>query len=467
MKDIVLSEMVQDSESIARLEEESKNGEVYFKPIMRILSHKWFERLWVHQEITLANCATAVFHYHICPFSTIRGTIRVLLWGLKPSSDPAQEISNIPPDMRERMLRVTRPRAINWSFLELLQITRHCKCLLPHDRIFALLGLVTNEMRTRISLDYHLSITQLYTEVAWQIIDDRKYLEYLSDAGLVYPNLQRERLPSWVIDWRNPREAQAFMYDQYQATSGWPALVKFDRTSSTLSVLGFIIDIVEKCTDIFANIKLAPSSPEQSFNSGLDLWTKRFTNYPSGCDPQMAYIRTLCGDICGFSPHPQIRLTKEDLDQCDLIFALMRVKNANSREFVQEAVSSGDESLNLAKDIAERMLSLDMGSSEQAEDIKKKIKPLVQHILGLIHRRQFFISEYGYMGLGPFLLSQGDMICLIPGCNVPLVVRKHGESHVLMGACFVWGLMDGEAFNPIVRDARSGDLSMFTELRLS
>jgi hypothetical protein len=38
----------------------------------------------------------------------------------------------------------------------------------------------------------------------------------------------------------------------------------------------------------------------------------------------------------------------------------------------------------------------------------------------------------GYMGLGPFLLSLGDMMCLIPGCNVRLVIQKHSKFHVLL-----------------------------------
>jgi hypothetical protein len=49
------------------------------------------------------------------------------------------------------------------------------------------------------------------------------------------------------------------------------------------------------------------------------------------------------------------------------------------------------------------------------------------------------------MGIGPDLSSVDDMICVLPGCQVPVLIRKHDGYHVFFGECFVWGLMDVEA----------------------
>lgn len=59
------------------------------------------------------------------------------------------------------------------------------------------------------------------------------------------------------------------------------------------------------------------------------------------------------------------------------------------------------------------------------------------------HLRAFFISRAGYMGIGPLSVKRDDMIWLFPGCKVPLVVRKIGDDHYLVGECFAWGLMGG------------------------
>lgn len=59
-------------------------------------------------------------------------------------------------------------------------------------------------------------------------------------------------------------------------------------------------------------------------------------------------------------------------------------------------------------------------------------------------RRKFFITKLGYMGIGPLALQEGDMVCMIPGCKVPLLIRSEADYRRLVGMCFVWGLMDGE-----------------------
>jgi len=67
--------------------------------------------------------------------------------------------------------------------------------------------------------------------------------------------------------------------------------------------------------------------------------------------------------------------------------------------------------------------------------------------------RTFFISKTGYMGVGPKAVEDGDSICVVLGCEVPLLLRKNGDQYLLVGECFVWGLMDGEA----MRMKRKGD----------
>ena len=78
--------------------------------------------------------------------------------------------------------------------------------------------------------------------------------------------------------------------------------------------------------------------------------------------------------------------------------------------------------------------------------------------------RAFFMSDEGYMGIGPRNVRKGDVVCLFPGCRVPLLIRSEphveverlkdsGEEtrvdgpaqsirHYVVGEYFVWGLMD-------------------------
>src|SRR6185312_4556047 len=37
-----------------------------------------------------------------------------------------------------------------------------------------------------------------------------------------------------------------------------------------------------------------------------------------------------------------------------------------------------------------------------------------------------FITEKGYIGMKPNATNEGDIVCLIPGCPFPLIVRREG-----------------------------------------
>ncbi|KAH8679988.1 heterokaryon incompatibility protein-domain-containing protein [Tricladium varicosporioides] len=59
--------------------------------------------------------------------------------------------------------------------------------------------------------------------------------------------------------------------------------------------------------------------------------------------------------------------------------------------------------------------------------------------------RRLFITDNGYIGLGPVKMRKGDQICILYGCSVPIVLRKVNGGVILVGEAYLHGLMDGEA----------------------
>ena len=57
---------------------------------------------------------------------------------------------------------------------------------------------------------------------------------------------------------------------------------------------------------------------------------------------------------------------------------------------------------------------------------------------------RFVELDYGYLTLAPKGSRPGDMICVIQGFNVPMVIRKVDNHFILIGTCFVKGMMHGE-----------------------
>lgn len=60
-------------------------------------------------------------------------------------------------------------------------------------------------------------------------------------------------------------------------------------------------------------------------------------------------------------------------------------------------------------------------------------------------RHSFLETEQSYMGLAPELTQIGNEVYVLPGLNVPFVMRCHKSYYEMVGPCFILGYMDGEA----------------------
>lgn len=68
------------------------------------------------------------------------------------------------------------------------------------------------------------------------------------------------------------------------------------------------------------------------------------------------------------------------------------------------------------------------------------------------YARSYFLTEKGYIGLGPESICSTDIIAVLLGCDMPVILRKAHDHYVLVGASFVLGLMDGEAIDMLDKD---------------
>jgi hypothetical protein len=49
------------------------------------------------------------------------------------------------------------------------------------------------------------------------------------------------------------------------------------------------------------------------------------------------------------------------------------------------------------------------------------------------------------IGMGPFAMEEGDIVVILFGETVPYVLRPRGVHYLLVGECYVYGIMEGEA----------------------
>lgn len=74
---------------------------------------------------------------------------------------------------------------------------------------------------------------------------------------------------------------------------------------------------------------------------------------------------------------------------------------------------------------------------------------------GATRNRAFATTANGYYVLGPKVMDPGDIICFLFGGKMPFCLRPWGNHFLLMGECYVHGLMDGEA----VELLKTGDVA--------
>jgi hypothetical protein len=65
-----------------------------------------------------------------------------------------------------------------------------------------------------------------------------------------------------------------------------------------------------------------------------------------------------------------------------------------------------------------------------------------RHLIG----RAFFKTYEGHIALGPRAAQPDDQVCVLLGCQVPLILRPSpGGRYQVVGECYVHGYMNGEA----------------------
>jgi hypothetical protein len=71
------------------------------------------------------------------------------------------------------------------------------------------------------------------------------------------------------------------------------------------------------------------------------------------------------------------------------------------------------------------------------------------HASGVIWAQKLFVTDTGYLGMGPKSGQEGDELWIVAGCPFPMVLRRHvrdGEGwYFVLGRAYVHGVMHGEA----------------------
>ncbi|EXL76500.1 hypothetical protein FOPG_08773 [Fusarium oxysporum f. sp. conglutinans race 2 54008] len=355
--------------------------------ITALFQRPYFRRVWVLQEVMLASNAIVQCGYDTAPWTSVRKAMLVLVE--KPALEP--ELFEFLNRYRSGILaEVARnvPRILLWA--------RSRQCTDPRDRVYGLLGLMCPSIPKLIGPNYDEPLCHTYRKMALAHIQITQRLSILRCCEL--DNNANRNWPSWVPDWTVAQNSLfGFRKGHSRQPSGHTASQARYIDANILEVVGI------ECASLSA-VRYVSSATEMF--GALSSWTPgdlRLKSYPGGGSLFDAFWEAV---------------TKG------------RVHDRYVRNTYYPTVAD---------------LRIRCQAAVAGEDSFDKIFHLFKEELDT-ERTWLTLTYEGYLGVVMSEPQQDDRVFILLGSDVPLLLRPTGEGKFLVvGQCFVPGLMDAEA----------------------
>lgn len=161
--------------------------------IARLLDRPWWKRVWIVQEVALAQKAVVMCGGDAVPWEKIKKVLESgWTTGMQRYADHHLQLRNgmvfatrtTFPDAELQLLEMTRNASalgtLDSHLYNLLYRFRRLNCTLPHDRLFGFMGLMSQERQAGITVDYGIPVHQLYLQTARTLITAHGHLLLLN-----------------------------------------------------------------------------------------------------------------------------------------------------------------------------------------------------------------------------------------------------------------------------------------------
>ena len=331
------------------------------------------------------------------------------------------------------------------NFVYELHRARHLQSKDPRDHVYGFLGHFSihkgGAALAGLKPDYRRSVDEVFTDVAVRGLTGASCLILLSAChNMAYPSRtartkkMQVNLPSWVPDWRIlPLHLLGSPSTPHRASGNTAPRLDIDEQKRILHIFGTRVGTVKKHWWTF---------------HGNAFQFHASKNWP---------IKTLWQDVCG---HDEFSLDAKYVTGESAFFALAQTltnacigsdRTRNYQDIPQKEWLSG------AAAYLERAKS-----NEGEEGVSRQLRELAQsgdafkwsHEATLVTRyRRFAVTDQGYYVLGPDIMREGDILVVFYGGRVPYMLRPlYGGKWMLLGECYVHGMMNGEALKGNIRE---------------
>ena len=431
-----------------------KSNSKEWKALASLLARPWFGRMWILQEMAVASSATIVYGQNTIPWTDFFDSIvRMARAYCLPENSAIEGADDVINKRLDNIITIKQEYLAkgHLNFWKALRLSSYSEAKDPRDKVFALLGLCVQNQFTQV--DYSKDIVEVYRDAALRIlfgpgINSHGVMLFLSDAEKHRSSLP---LPSWVPDWtvQTPIRTNSISLLQLEGPKVYKAAgsstVKVSRTDklNRISLAGKLCDAVLVNSSIAP--AFVPSGPmrrnatEESvlrYIRPLYPWILESSSIATVCHRyadesarEIAYSHTLSGNVrycpgtsCATSSH-----RADVTDHFDLCYW-------HFRQWLAKMFPGG-----VVNGAPIRQLEYILSPHQE------RFNHFMLSYILVAENRRYFATLGGYMGVGPPGMQPGDVVCVFLGGRVPWVIRQMSESsYILVGECYVHGLMDGE-----------------------
>ncbi len=427
--------------------------------IVELFERSWFQRLWTMQEVILAQNAIA--------FCGMNATDIRHIWSLADElrrtglSGALAKHSRDPQEFHDT-LSIMSTTGLNWAHVQVYgrsdlwavaDSARERKTSMAVDKVYGVLGLVEEDIRRQIEVDYSEKVRQnpveIYLRWAHLLLQERPNLNVLTTVS---SQSRLPELPSWCPDFGT--SGDSWLVGNPENESGY-----LEQHQDKLAHVSTSIDSRE--------ITLEGYEVDQVKEVGIESFPE-FHPIPTTISHIAAQviIATTASKIEQFVSSCRILAS-----QISLVSGLSQKEDTLQRTLITNRFEKGADVTTIPTTHQLKEMYYYFDAYLQARGSHQGFSPEQWILSGecmLAMRRacndnkRFFTTHENRMGLGRPSVASGDLVCLFPKAYFPLILRPHDvgdeRKFELIGEAYVDGVMQTKSYVEYLQNGREEKL---------
>jgi hypothetical protein len=311
------------------------------------------------------------------------------------------------------------------AFEDLLNVMRNCRSKHssdPRDKVFGILGVLFENVRNGIKVNYSIPVKDVYTNIFRIVVEKTNSLDILCESIHSQTYTNKNNLPSWAPDWsHNSRASPMSTTHTFSASRKAQVVVDFmERNRLRLSAipLGSIKD---------HGVTVGTRCTVNDYLMAFLQWRACLSHAIDGASKD--YLRWLEQRFCFALSLDQTskgdEKAEEWMDVCYHVFVSL-IRDRLPKLHIDPEL--------------EQYIDRDFQM-----DYNKRRLFLQENFASNMMGRCFCITDERRVGLGTGSMTRGDIVVVPLGCSTPVVLRPEGDGYRFVGDVYIHGYMYGRA----------------------